>query len=236
MTRKAVHAKARVRGISSSRRRRRASSRRNSLNAPGLRPEVRRDRGGPLFHRWYQQEDARYTRPDPQRDWPIFQVYGYAEQNPLFRSDLDGLVPIRNPYVGDPFMKLGCIGGATLRAASEVVGARGPRWAHCFASCEIAKCGGAGIARDLGLLKEGFDTVTCFGLKKLGSLGGRATSFFRKKQCDSAFQPEDFKDNKRGISCPKDVPCDVACRGLEGVENTAPGPFGEPPFGFHGPK
>ena len=193
-----------------------------------MRAEVRRDRVGPLFHRWYQPATGRYSRPDPNRDWTLFQIYGYAEQNPVFRSDEDGLTPFPNPYVGDPYYKIGCVGGAVLRASTGLVGTRGPRWAHCVASCEIAKCGGENLARDLGLLKEGFDTVTCEGLKRLGSVGGRVTRSFRKKQCDSAFQPEDFQDNERGLTCPKDVPCDVRCKPLEGAVNTAPGPFGEP--------
>jgi hypothetical protein len=43
----------------------RASRRCNSLNALGMRPEVRRNRGGPLFHRWYEHGIGRYGRPDP---------------------------------------------------------------------------------------------------------------------------------------------------------------------------
>lgn len=93
-------------GISSARLRRRVSSRRNSLNAPGLRPEVRRDRVGPLFHRWYLYQTARYTKSDPlgisvdPLDRDELNPYLYALANPKTRSDPFGLYSIHRSCRG----------------------------------------------------------------------------------------------------------------------------------------
>jgi len=57
-----------------------------------MRAEVRRDRVGPLFHRWYQPTTGRYTRPDPlgleERD---SHLYAYTRVNPLSVIDPLGL-------------------------------------------------------------------------------------------------------------------------------------------------
>lgn len=178
------------------------------------------------MHRWYAPGTGRYTRPDPLRDTTIFQIYGYAEQNALRWVDEDGQRPLLGLWTPIyPADKVGCVGGAVARAAAGLVGIEGPRWAHCMASCQIAKCGGKSLARDMGLLKESFDTATCLALKKLGKRGGGLTRLLRDKQCESAFQPEDFDDNELGISCPVDVPCETRCKDLIDIPNTAPGPF-----------
>ena len=77
---------------------RRAGSRRKPLNALGLQPSVRRDRVGQLFHRWYQPQAGRYTKPDPIKqelganNW-LYEpnVYGYVSNNPLRLIDPLGL-------------------------------------------------------------------------------------------------------------------------------------------------
>lgn len=173
-------------------------------------------------HRWYQHETGRYTRPDPYEEWPIFQTYGYAEQNPVLWVDPDGRIPIPNPF--GPFFKVGCVFGATARAATGLAGPEGPRWAHCIASCEITKCGGGSLAFNLGMAKEGFDTITCLTLTRLDRVGSRSKDIIRDKHCDSAFQKEDLQDN-RGITCPRGVSCSDRCDRLKGKQAAA-GPFG----------
>lgn len=176
------------------------------------------------LYRWYLPAAGRYARVDPLRDPKIFQLYGYVEQNPLYLSDADGLVP--SPYSIPGFFKVGCVYGAVRRAGLGLVGSEGPRWAHCMASCEIAKCGGTSLARDLGLLKEKFDTSVCLGLTVTSRIGLGGRGIIRDRHCESAFQPEDFEDNEFGISCPADVTCDERCEQLRGEPNSAPGPLG----------
>ncbi len=85
---------------------RRASSRRKSQKALGIRPRVRRDRVGPLFHRWYQAEAGKYTKPDPLGDLPVTEpllspaidpelfspLYTYVGNNPTNYIDPLGLL------------------------------------------------------------------------------------------------------------------------------------------------
>lgn len=63
-----------------------------------MRPRVRRDRGGQLFHRWYQPGTGRYSRPDPikslggMNNW-LYEpnVYVYVSNNPTQLIDPLGL-------------------------------------------------------------------------------------------------------------------------------------------------
>lgn len=67
-------------------------SRCKSLNAPGMRPAVRREGVRPLFHRWYAPGVGRYTRPEPEWYGDYFNTnqYFYALANPLRHFDPDG--------------------------------------------------------------------------------------------------------------------------------------------------
>ena len=100
----------------------------------------------------------------------------------------------------------------------------GPRFAHCFASCESQKCGGPTVAATLGLAKEAFDLEVCERLTGIGLL-----STIRQKHCDSAYQPSDLGDNQQGLDCPPGEPCEDQCGDLFGAPDTLPGPFGGQP-------
>jgi len=118
-------------GVNSARPLRRASSRRKSQNALGMRAEVRRDRVGPLFHRWYQPGMGSYTRPDPLGLSGDVHPYLYAQANPL------ALI--------DPF-------GEKSRTCCTPITGGGPLAAfkHCFIETvddEIAQALGAGARR-----------------------------------------------------------------------------------------
>ena len=191
---------------------------RKSQKALGIESGVRRIRVGPLFHRWYEQGTGRYGRADPSLDRPRFHDYTYADSRPLYWIDLNGRKPtFPNPSLLIP-PQIPCVGGVVLRAFLQgSLGPNGNRWAHCFASCGITRCAGAGAARQLGLRKEFLDTALCGVLKEFGST--------RNTFCRSAFQPSDFEDNDRGITCPANQTCGQRCRSLEGRPDTAPGPF-----------
>ena len=71
---------------------RRRASRRKPWTALRVRPRVRRNGGGELFHRWYQPELGTYTRTDPLTLFPRESgAYGYSRDNPLRYVDLLGL-------------------------------------------------------------------------------------------------------------------------------------------------
>jgi hypothetical protein len=67
-------------------------SRCKSLNAPRMRPPVRREGVRPLFHRWYSPTTGRYTRPEPEWYGDYFNTnpYFYALANPVRHWDPDG--------------------------------------------------------------------------------------------------------------------------------------------------
>jgi len=82
-----------------------------------MRTEVRRNRVGPLFHRWYSAATGRYTRVDPLgliRDarQRVRHAYVYARNNPVLYLDPLGLAEF------------------CCRALSGFMGRTGQR--HCF--------------------------------------------------------------------------------------------------------
>ena len=94
----------------------------------------------------------------------------------------------------------------------------GPRFTHCWASCEIRKNCGMQTATDFGMAKEWADYGMC-----------AATLGFGSRFCDSAFQDTDAIDNERGRSCPAKQACWDRCESLIGPD-APPGPFSKGPF------
>jgi RHS repeat-associated protein len=177
-------------------------------------------------HRWYGVGVGRYTRPDPQLFSALGMIYVYALQDPVSHFDKEGAAAQRfNP--GDEGFNTvlwagGCLGGTTLKTVYQwLANGAGPRWAHCFASCELAKCGGKTLAMNAGEKKERFDLVVCANLPRIGWL-----KRVQQSHCHSAFQPSDYDDNSTGLECPVDMSCEKQCEPLFGQGDPAQGgPF-----------
>lgn len=187
--------------------------------------------GGEIYYnlyRWYELRTGRYTRPDPVRLRPMFHIYTYVEGNPFMYVDLDGREPLP-VNLNMPLYPLDCV-AASVGAGAEGIFGKGPRWAHCMSSCQLRKCGSEKLARTLGFYKEVLDASVCKSLEHVGDRRG-PLGWLRERHCESAFQPEDILDNETGIACPHNASCAEWCRDLEGLRNTATGPFGNPPFG-----
>jgi len=138
--------------------------------------------------------------------------YRYAYSNPLAYVDPDGRFPW--PKIVIPYT----CAFSVAREARAQGKSNGWRWAHCWAACEITRnCGGPTVARNSGYIKEILDLLRCGGEVLAGGLG-------TGPYCDSAYQPDDFRDNERGISCPVQLTCDQRCEGLVG-RPARPGPF-----------
>lgn len=108
------------------------------------------------------------------------------------------------------------LGGCSIAPALKAAFVRlsrgaGLRWAHCYASCEIAQCGGARLSEDLAMRKEFFDLKICLVVPRAGFFG-----VIKDKHCRSFYQPFDFEDNKRGRDCPQNKSCEDQCQRLFG--------------------
>jgi len=175
-------------------------------------------------HRWYDRLAGAYLYPDPVPPPSFSHPFAFARHNPIVYIDPDGQVA-QLPRTFWFTEEAGCLGAAGIFTSWHwIVRGGGPRFAHCYASCVLAKCGGKNLARRMGSNKEIFDLTVC---TKLKIASGGITPFLRKKHCDSAFQPSDFDDNERGIACPKEVPCDQHCGKFFGASDPAPGPLSE---------
>lgn len=164
------------------------------------------------LYRWHQPGVGRYTRADPVGIELDLNLYRYAASNPLRFTDPDGrlITPL-------PFLCAYFVGKDAQRQGQTF----GWRWAHCWASCVIAKdCGGATVASRSGLVKELLDLLRCGGeILRTRTRSG--------PYCESAFQPSDFEDNRFGLQCPEEVPCEDHCKDL--IDEPAPsGPFFAP--------
>jgi len=204
---------------------RRAASRRKPQNAPGMRAWVRRDRGGQLFHRWYQPGVGRYTRPDPLSMLPpqpagnLFLVntvsgatllfiknltpasYEYAAANPVVYEDPHGL------QAGLQGAAIGRFLGACAddldrrRALGHQRFPRQPNdfMRHCTVSCESADgiCGRL-LTRIAGVVNEAQGLIIDIANRQTG-----------------AFEFEDFQFNEAGLWCQAnrgDCSCEDCCR------------------------
>lgn len=175
--------------------------------------------------RWYRPRWGRYSQADPIGFYRYTEInlYRYASDSPLEVTDPLGKDVVTAVGVDATFFLARC----SVQVFSEArrLGSQpgvGPRWAHCWASCQLVKrCGSPGFARMLGFGKEVADVGRCF----FDVLTGHPST---TPACSSAFQPSDFADNAFGRGCPTDKPCEDRCKPLRGVPDAPPGPF----YGF----
>jgi RHS repeat-associated protein len=158
-----------------------------------------------LFHyraRYFDPKIGRFTSEDPIGFKGGRNFYAYVNNDPARRVDPLGLL-------GDPYTTACTVtfGGYAWR--------QGKRWgwpyAHCVASCLIARYCGQAASYTSGEAKEYWDWAWC----KTG----------RKDSCDSAFQPSDYQDNFTGATCPIQITCEQACAHRKN-QNPPPGPHG----------
>ncbi len=175
------------------------------------------------LHRWYDSATGRYTAPDPQPPTSVGHLFAYALSNPEMYIDSDGRFPrlVNSAWLPSEVPCLVTTGIAT--AWSWIALQSGPRFAHCYASCLLAKCGGQNLAIQMGANKEFFDLAVCKGL--LGEPFDSLVTPVRSKHCHSAFQASDFEDDRHGLTCPEKTSCDERCGRLRSLPDTAGGPF-----------
>ncbi|MCP4901699.1 MAG: RHS repeat-associated core domain-containing protein, partial [bacterium] len=172
-------------------------------------------------HRWYRNDTGSYTKPDPLLQLFRFRDYAYVATNPVNFVDRQGLLAqkIPPPHLYDPPSEttFDCV--SRIRDEVRATAQFGTRYQHCIANCLITdQCPGASrlAAIVASLLKEVGDVFRCVVQRRGGN-------------CDSAFQPADFRDNSKGrgpVFCRNPVPCDQLCKKLRNVDEPASGPFG----------
>lgn len=150
-------------------------------------------------HRWYEAGTGRFASADPLGLKAGVNLYSYGAGNPVANSDPDGRYLISPRWTS-------CPAAWFLIAKFAWQGQHGNRYTHCRASCEIARGCGPDVAVAAGFAKEALDVLVC------QTLGTRAN-------CDSAADPQDIKDNFRGIFCLE--PCDKRCEPLKGAPDVA---------------
>jgi hypothetical protein len=157
----------------------------------------------------------------------------FVHNDPLNKADLYGLItndpdggfiwpqiPEDWDYVPAPDPK----GSGLLCALLSIGDAKqqgkdhGWRYAHCLASCRIAKECGVQTAMDVEIYKEIMDSLLC------ALSGGNWDG-----HCHSAFQPSDFADNFKGRKCPSTKSCETQCAALKDARESPGGPMDDPP-------
>jgi RHS repeat-associated protein len=158
--------------------------------------------------RYYDASLGRFVSEDPVRFYGGANFFAYVGNHPTDLTDPYGLQSV----------PISCMQTSADEAA-HLAGQYGWGYAHCYASCQIKKrCSAqfgaaAGTAMSMagGALKEHYDMGAC--LVK-GDQG----------RCDSAYQPSDYDDNRRGYTCPANQDCATRCEALKNSMNP-PGPF-----------
>jgi RHS repeat-associated protein len=163
--------------------------------------------------RYYDPKLGRFVSEDPIKFLGGANFYAYVENSPTTRRDPSGLGPWDSWHHKNPPSP--CPAAYVIGAkAFGVMKQHGTRFTHCWASCEIAKACGQKTAEYWQDTKEWYDWAVC-------GLPGFS------KNCDSAFQPDDYYDNQTGRSCPTSQSCWDRCRPLMGAPDPPPGPYGE---------
>lgn len=164
-----------------------------------MRADVRPLGVGDSCHRWYEPQTGRYDSADPLGLKTGINLFSYGAGNPVANSDPDGRFLLSPRWTG-------CPAAWFLIAKFAWQGQHGNRYTHCRASCEIARGCGPDVAVAAGFAKEALDVLVC------QTLGTRAN-------CDSAADPQDIKDDFKGIFCLE--PCDKRCEPLKGAPDVA---------------
>lgn len=162
-------------------------------------------------YRAYDADLGRWISEDPIKhrgDGPNLSAYVLNE--PVTRIDPLGLQGIQ---VRDDFPQC-AVGPAAAVWFHHRRGTVDDRYAHCLASCLIAKTCGQDAAKAAEDAKERLDLFLCYQVGRQGN-------------CESAEQKTDYADNARGRdhakSCPS-VDCRWACNDLKGKGPGDPGP------------
>jgi RHS repeat-associated protein len=165
-------------------------------------------------YRAYDADLGRWISEDPIKergDGPNLSAYVLNE--PLTRIDPLGLQHIVvGGGVRDDFPQC-AVGAAAAVWFHHRRGDIDDRYAHCLASCLIAKTCGQAAAKAAESSKERLDVFLCYQVGRQGN-------------CTSAEQDDDYLDNARGrdhAKCPG-VDCRSACNDLKGKGPGEPGP------------
>ena len=139
-------------------------------------------------YRFYDPNLQRWLTRDPVFEQGGVNLYAFVDNRPVSGVDHLGLT-LSGPTGARGAAKAGCAAGIALGVLRGEQMQPSPRWryAHCMASCLIARACGQTTAKVAGFAKEVIDLLKCS-----FSLGTD------KGACGSAFQPSDFQDNKRG--------------------------------------
>ena len=169
--------------------------------------------------RYYDPKVGRFISEDPIRWVAGPNYYMYVGNNAVRWADPLGLVQMPGgPGTAADLSFYYACADVTGREFNFLSQAGAPRYAHCIASCEIQKrCGGPVVAAAAGAGKEVLDLLSCL---KTGN----------PRACATAMQPSDFKDDARGLSCPRKMSCEERCERLNFFGDGPPGPFARPPF------
>lgn len=162
------------------------------------------------LHRWYEARTGRYASADPVGIETFLNLHTYVNSNPLRMVDPDGR---RTQPGSSPGAAVDCV--LAMRDVVRIVAKDKTRLQHCLGNCLITKyCPGRSFtAWAASSAKELSDLWKC----KINGLQGN---------CDSYWQPEDFKDNRAGRACKPERSCEEHCSGYEVFEEPSPGPLG----------
>ncbi len=164
--------------------------------------------------RYYDANTGRFLSEDPIRFNGGNDFYEYVDNNVIGSRDPFGLAP------QDAFWPIAIDLGLYYACANRIkhefnhFSREGhPRYAHCMASCNLVKqCGSKAAAFLTGYGKEFLDVLDCVRTSAAVS-------------CNTAMQPSDLEDNKKGRSCPKDKPCADQCNDLADKPDGDPSPL-----------
>ncbi len=173
-------------------------------------------------YRFYHPNLQRWLNRDPLGELGAINLHGYVDNNSINSIDPFGLSAVDDVRKALRSFEKGLCGAISGGFWSwyyfEKKAPGKTRYAHCMVSCQIADNCRKDAAIAAGVAKEFYDLAKCVaqGLRR-----GKWDS----PQCESAFQPSDFKDNAQGINCPNDKSCAEQCQDLKNKGEAAPGPF-----------
>ena len=178
-------------------------------------------------YRYYAPAWQRWVSADPIGEAGGFGLYLFVFNRPGSSVDAFGLIGILiKPVLAVKGLCAAIIGYMQLLAEQKQAA---PRWryAHCMASCHIARSCGPGTAVGAGMLKELYDLGSCIRQAVM-------TGTWNSGACASAFQPIDFVDNFYGILggmmpgapfCGPFRTCAAHCAAHQSAPEGASGPF-----------
>jgi len=160
--------------------------------------------------RYYDPASGRFITEDPAGFAAGFNFYRYLSNYPAGSRDPSGLNPDDDSGVPDPMVRAIVIpitiygyylcANKVKHDFNHFSREGHPRYAHCMASCNLAKqCGSKTAAFFTGYGREFLDVLDCVRTSKAVS-------------CSTAMQRSDIEDNAKGRGCPKDEPNGLGVR------------------------